>query len=206
MMIQTHDSAQRGDAVLPGNQRVTQRGPQCIAHRIAMWSGPRNLSTALMRSFASRTDCAVWDEPYYAAYLAASGMTHPMRAEILAGHEVRPEHVVRRILGPVPHGKPVFYQKHMAHHMLPQFDLAWTREVTNVILIRAPEYVLASYTSKRAEVSLDDLGYRQLVSLYRALASCPGGAAPVVVDASDLSAAPGVVLKALCARIGIGYT
>ncbi|MEL6748623.1 MAG: HAD family hydrolase, partial [Pseudomonadota bacterium] len=70
----------------------------------------------------------------------------------------------------------------------------------------APEYVLASYTSKRAEVSLDDLGYRQLVSLYRALASCPGVAAPVVVDASDLSAAPGVVLKALCARIGIGYT
>jgi hypothetical protein len=113
--------------------------------RIAMWSGPRNLSTALMYAFGNRSDCACWDEPFYAFYLTQSGIDHPLRDESIAAGEADFDRVVARCLGPVPDGKPVFYQKHMTHHMLPGFDRSWAFGLTNAFLIRAPERVLASY-------------------------------------------------------------
>src|SRR5262245_63580830 len=93
--------------------------------RIAMWSGPRNISTAMMRSFGARTDTAVVDEPFYAAYLARTGLDHPMVAEVLASQPNDWREVVNALLGPVPHGKPVWYQKHMTHHMLPEIERGW---------------------------------------------------------------------------------
>src|SRR5271157_3478903 len=93
--------------------------------RIAMWSGPRNISTAMMRAFENRPDTAVVDEPFYAAYLARTGLDHPLRAEVLAAQPTDPNAVVAHLLGPVPGGKPLFYQKHMTHHMLPGFDRDW---------------------------------------------------------------------------------
>ena len=114
-----------------------------IARPIAMWSGPRNISTAMMYAFAGRADCVAWDEPFYGAYLKETGLHHPMRTEILAACQTDWRKVASACTAPA--AKPVFYQKHMTHHMLPQFDRSFIRTLTNAFLIRKPEKVLASY-------------------------------------------------------------
>src|SRR5690606_2505345 len=117
--------------------------------RIAMWSGPRNLSTAMMYAFAARGDCGVTDEPFYAAYLTATGLDHPMRDAVLASQPRDPGDVV--LTGPAPGGKPIWYQKHMTQHMLPGVPLDWMEECRHAFLIRHPARVVASYTKKREE-------------------------------------------------------
>ena len=112
--------------------------------RIAMWSGPRNISTAMMRSFENRPDTAVIDEPFYAAYLKISGIDHPLRDATLAMHESDWRKVVEVLTGPVPEGRTIFYQKHMTHHMLPEIGRDWMALCRNAFLIRAPEAVLES--------------------------------------------------------------
>ncbi|MBJ3774708.1 HAD family hydrolase [Acuticoccus sp. 2012] len=169
-----------------------------------MWSGPRNLSTAMMRSFGARADTAVWDEPFYAAYLFATGLDHPMRSDIIANYDTDPEVIAARCLGPVPGGKPVFYQKHMTHHMVDGFDLGWTAGVTNVFLIREPHLVAASYEAKREEATLDDLGVRRQRELFEREADRLGHAPPVV-DATRIANAPEATLTALCGAIGIPF-
>ncbi len=172
--------------------------------RIAMWSGPRNVSTAMMRAFGNRADTAVWDEPYYAAFLAASGLDHPMREEILAAGETDPGRVAAAVLGPVPGGKPVFYQKHMTHHMLPAFDLSWIAGVENAFLIRRPESVLASYVRKREAVTLADVGFLQQAEIFERVADRLGHAPPVV-EGRDVLADPEGTLSRLCGRLGIAF-
>lgn len=172
--------------------------------RIAMWSGPRNISTAMMRAFENRPDCAVWDEPFYAAYLKATGLDHPMRDEILAADETDPARVAAGVLGPAPHGRPVFYQKHMTHHMLASFDRGFLSAVTNAFLIRRPESVLASYVQKREEVSLDDIGFRQQAEIFDQVADRLGSAPPVV-EGNDVLADPRGTLTRLCEVLGIGF-
>lgn len=166
--------------------------------RIAMWSGPRNLSTAMMYSFGARSDFAVWDEPFYAAYLAATGIDHPMREEILAAGETDPEKVAARCMGPIPGGKPHFYMKHMPHHMVPGFPLDWAKDCVNVHLLRHPARVVASYAAKRDAPTLDDIGFRQQAELFDRI----GG---VVIDSSDIRADPPRMLARLCATIGLAY-
>lgn len=172
--------------------------------RIAMWSGPRNLSTAMMRSFGARADTAVWDEPFYAAYLAITGLDHPMREEIIAAHEADPQTVARACAGAAPGGAPIFYQKHMTHHMLDGMDLSWTAAVRNAFLIRDPALVAASYEAKRERATLEDLGLRRQVELFEAEADRLGKAPPVV-DARDIAADPERTLSALCAALGIPF-
>jgi hypothetical protein len=172
--------------------------------RIAMWSGPRNISTAMMRAFGNRPDTAVWDEPYYAAYLAATGLDHPMRAEILAADETDPDRVAARLLGPVPGGRTVFYGKHMTHHMLPGFDLSWTAAVRHAFLIRRPESVLASYVQKRETVTLADIGFTRQAEIFDEVADRLGSAPPVV-ESADVLADPGGTLERLCAGLGIAF-
>jgi hypothetical protein len=172
--------------------------------RIAMWSGPRNLSTAMMRSFGARADCAVSDEPFYAAYLAATGLDHPMRDEVLASQPQDAAQVAADMLGPVPDGKPVWYQKHMSHHMLPGFPLGWLDEMTNVFLLRSPERVLASYAQKRDSVTLADIGFEGQARLFERVAERLGQA-PVVVEAEDIRRDPRGTLTALCAAIGLDF-
>ncbi len=150
------------------------------AIRIAMWSGPRNISTAMMRAFENRADTVVSDEPFYAAYLAATKLNHPMRDEILAAQPQDWQAVVAAITGPVPRGRPIWYQKHMTHHMLPAFGRSWIDAVTNAFLIRTPEAVLASYIEKRAEVTLEDIGFPQQVELFERVADRIGKAPPVI--------------------------
>ena len=172
---------------------------------LAMWSGPRNLSTALMYSFAARGDCAVWDEPFYAAYLAATGFDHPMRDEVIAAGECDPQAVARACIGPIPGGLPLYYQKHMTLHMIPAFDRSFMRECVNVFLIRHPARVVASYSRQRTSVTLDDIGFTQQADLFDEVTAFDGRT-PVVVDSSDIRADPGGVLARLCAAVGVEYT
>ena len=166
--------------------------------RIAMWSGPRNLSTALMYSFAARADFAVWDEPFYAAYLQESGIDHPMRAQVLAAHDKDPDRVAARCSGPIPGEKPHFYMKHMALHMLPGFPLDWADDCVNVHLIRHPARVIASYVAKRQALTLDDIGFRQQVELFQRV---PGP----VIDSFDIRQDPERVLRRLCTEIDLPW-
>ncbi|MEM8536397.1 MAG: HAD family hydrolase [Pseudomonadota bacterium] len=167
--------------------------------KIAMWSGPRNLSTAMMYAFGNRPDCAIWDEPFYAPYLAATGADHPMRAAVLAAHETDPATVAQRCAGPIPDGKPHFYMKHMPHHMVDGFPLDWAADCVNVHLIRHPARVIASYGVKRDQMTLDDIGYAQQWAIYQRL----GG---VVIDSSDIRADPDGMLRKLCDAIGLEFS
>ncbi len=169
--------------------------------RIAMWSGPRNISTAMMYSFASRTDCAVWDEPFYAFYLKNAGVTHPLNDEVIADGEPEWDKVVQLCTRADP-GKPVYYQKHMTHHMLAGHDRSWLQGLDNAFLIRSPERVLASYSKKRAEVALRDIGFVEQTEIYDSVCD-KLGAAPPVVDADDVLADPETTLRSLCAALGI---
>jgi len=171
--------------------------------KIAMWSGPRNLSTALMYAFAARTDCAVVDEPFYAAYLAISGHSHPMRDEILESQPNNPNVVTQTLLDTNPGNKEHFYQKHMTHHMVPGIDRTWMRQVYNVFLIRHPARVIASYDAKRETPTLDDIGFRQQAELFDHAVAL--GQSPIVLDAADIRKDPQAALKGLCAKLGIEF-
>jgi hypothetical protein len=173
--------------------------------RIAMWSGPRNISTALMRSFGARPDTAVIDEPFYAVYLAQSGLDHPMRAEVLASQPNDWREVIPVLLGPVPDGKAVFYQKHMTHHMLDGIGRDWMYQVRNAFLIRRPDEVLASYSRKRSDVTLADIGIVQQREIFDREAQRLGSAPPVI-EGIDVLRDPAGTLRRLCMALGIGYT
>jgi hypothetical protein len=163
-----------------------------------MWSGPRNLSTAMMYAFANRDDVAAWDEPFYAAYLKLSGIDHPMRDQIIAVHEADPIRVAARCSGSIPYEKPHFYMKHMALHMLPGMPLDWADHCVNVHLIRHPARVVASYAVKREQPSLDDIGFRQQLELFSRF---PGP----VIDSADIRSDPETTLKKLCAEVGLPW-
>lgn len=172
--------------------------------RIAMWSGPRNISTAMMRAFENRPDTAVSDEPFYAAYLAETGLDHPMRDEVLASQPTDWRAVAGAMAGAAPGDAPVWYQKHMTHHMLPDFGLDWTGACRSAFLIRAPESVLASYTVKREQVTLADIGFERQRELFEREADRLG-AAPPVIEGRDVLADPRGTLGKLCGALGIAF-
>ncbi|MCF7222787.1 sulfotransferase [Marilutibacter chinensis] len=174
------------------------------ALRIAMWSGPRNISTAMMRSWENRPDCVVSDEPLYAAYLAATGLDHPGRDEVIADGETDWRRVATALTGPAPGDAPVWYQKHMNHHLLAGMDRGWIRQLHNVFLIRDPDEVVASYIRSRAEVAQEDIGLLQQAELYDELAAA--GAPPPVIDAGDFLRDPEAHLRVLCDLLGIEFS
>lgn len=169
--------------------------------RIAMWSGPRNLSTALMYSFANRADMTAVDEPFYAAYLAATGYEHPMRDEVLASQPNEGEEARAALFGPIPTAHQ--YQKHMTQHMIGDVPLDWLGEVTSVFLIRHPARVLASWTNKHDAITLQDIGFSQQLDVLGQVRDL--GQDPVVIDSADIRAAPEMALHALCDAIGLGW-
>lgn len=173
--------------------------------RIAMWSGPRNISTAMMRAWENRGDCAVSDEPLYAAYLAATGLDHPGRDEVIAAGEADWRRVVEALLGEAPGGASVWYQKHMSHHLLPGMDTGWVSGLRNVFLIRDPAEVVASYIKSRATVAPADIGLLQQERLFRDL-QARSGEAPMVLDAGDFLRAPEAHLRAICDAMGLAFT
>lgn len=175
------------------------------ACRIAMWSGPRNLSTAMMYAFAARGDCAVVDEPFYGAFLQASGLPHPMAAAVIASQSPDPDAVAAACIGPIPQAQSLFYQKQMTLHMIPAFSRAFMRNLTNVFLIRHPARVVTSYAKKREAPTLADIGFVQQAELFDEVAGFLGHA-PVVIDSADIRANPAQALAGLCAALGIAYT
>jgi hypothetical protein len=173
--------------------------------KIAMWSGPRNLSTAMMYAFAARGDCTAVDEPFYAAYLAATGIDHPMRAEVIASQPTDPAIVAAACTGPAPQGKEHSYQKHMTLHMIPAFDRGFLADLTNVFLIRHPARVIASYAKKRESPTLPDIGFLQQAEIFDQVADHLGRA-PLVISAEDIRTNPQQSLARLCAALGIPFT
>ncbi len=174
--------------------------------RLAMWSGPRNLSTALMRSFGNRADTAVVDEPFYAHYLKATGLEHPGREEILATHESDAATVANALIGPVPGGRRLWYQKHMSHHLLPGMDdlvPGWLDRLTHAFLVRDPARVIVSFAKVVANPTPEDLGLPQQLRLLERLRA--QGLRPPVVDAAEIRGDPRGSLTRLCGAVGIPF-
>jgi len=177
--------------------------------RIAMWSGPRNISTAMMRAFENRPDTVVWDEPLYGPYLHRTAVAHPMAEQIIAqqGKDWRP--IIERLRGPVPQGYDVFYQKHMTHHILPEMSRDWITQsgLHNCFLIRDPLFVLASYANKRPGLDFDetDLGYSEQEEIFDRVCDA-SGEIPPILDAADILKNPQIMLQSLCQRLLIDFS
>lgn len=172
--------------------------------RIAMWSGPRNLSTAMMRSFGSRADTVVSDEPFYGAYLAATGDPQPMAAAVIASMDCDWQSVARELRGPAPGDAPIWYQKQMAHHMVGPVGYDDLRGLTHAFLIRDPARVVASYANKREQIRPEHLGTARQLQYFEREADRLGRAPPVI-DSADVLADPAGTLGLLCAALGIPF-
>ncbi len=174
-----------------------------LSRRIALWSGPRNLSTALMRSFSSRADCVVSDEPFYACYLAGNQLPHPGREEVIASQSTDWREVAAQLAsGPAPLNRPVWYQKHMAHHMRPEMLTDWLDGLDHAFLIRHPGRVIASYSKVSAGMGLSETGLPWQARLHAHLCATRGKP-PAVIDAEQLRRAPEATLRALCQALGL---
>jgi hypothetical protein len=172
---------------------------------IAMWSGPRNISTAMMRAWENREDTLVWDEPLYAHYLKETGLDHPGREQVIAAGDPDWQTVAAKATGPVPHGKTIFYQKHMTHHLLPGIGRDWLTRLTHCFLIRNPHEVLLSYIKTRANVTLEDIGMPQQLEIFQYIRG-QTGAPPMVVDSAEFLQNPETFLKLICARLNIPFS
>ncbi len=173
-------------------------------HRIAMWSGPRNISTAMMRAWENRSDCTVWDEPLYGYYLSKTDLPHPGVDEIIAAQGTDWRSIVDRCAGSPPDQKQVFYQKHMTLHLLPEIDRQWLSSLTNCFLIREPEPVIASYTAVREAVTLEDIGFVQQAELFEYVTRI-SGETPLVIDSKEFLLNPEPMLRSICIRLGLEF-
>ena len=181
--------------------RIDPSGDQPL---IAMWSGPRNISTAMMRSFSSRSDTAVSDEPFYGAFLKTTGEPHAMADEVIADMDCDWHSVTAALGGPVPGGKAVWYQKHMSHHMEGSISVRDFPDHSHIFLIRDPDLMVASYRHKNELVDARQLGFARLVEYHKYVSDRMGRAAPVI-DGNAVLADPPAQLAALCLTIGIGW-
>ena len=172
--------------------------------RIAMWSGPRNISTAMMRSFGARADCTVTDEPFYGAYLKQTGERQPMADEVIASMDCDWQSVTDAMRGPVPGGRPLWYQKHMPHHMVGPVGINDLPDHLHAFLIRDPTRVVASYAAKREQVTLADIGFEKQRDYFDRIAYRKGKAPPVL-DSAAVLADPEGQLRALCRALGIAW-
>ena len=173
--------------------------------RIAMWSGPRNISTALLRSWGNRPDTFVCDEPLYAHYLLKTGVAHPGADEVIRSQETDWRKVVAWLTEYVPDGKTVFYQKHMTHHLLPEIDRGWLDRVTNAFLIREPREVVTSFVRIAGTPRLEDTGYPQQLEMFD-LVRRRTGRVPPVIDSRDVLHDPPRLLRLLCAALDVDFT
>ena len=166
-----------------------------------MWSGPRNLSTALMRSFENREDTKVWDEPFYAYYLKETKKNHPLANEIINKYETNLE----KIIDLVTEEKDfIYFQKHMSHHIVKKIPINWIAKGINCFLIRHPKEVLLSYIKKNDLIDSNDLGYPAQLRLFNYIKT--SNKKILVIDAKDLSEKPEIILKKICKKINIPFT
>ncbi len=172
--------------------------------RIAMWSGPRNISTALMRAWENRPDTAVCDEPFYACYLKRTGLVHPGRNEIIQSQPTEWFTVIENLTGVVPERKSIFYQKHMVHHLLPEIDRTWLPRLKHAFLIRSPREMLPSLARVTPDPTVRDTGLPQQLELYSFLLARTGEKPPVV-DSRDVLENPEGMLRALCRALKVPF-
>ena len=173
--------------------------------RIAMWSGPRNISTAMLRAWENRVDTWVVDEPLYAHYLTRVRVTHPGVEEVMAHHETDWQAVVAALTGPIPHDRAIRYQKQMAHHWLPHLRGDWVLSLTNAFLIRHPAEMLPSLHAKMGLPTLSDTGLPQQVEIFR-FVRARTGRTPPVLDAEDVLLDPRVSLSGFCEEVGVPFS
>ncbi len=172
---------------------------------IAMWSGPRNISTALMRSWGNRADTFVCDEPFYAHYLVQTKLPHPGADEVVRHQENDWRKVTAWLTGPIPDGKTIFYQKHMAHHLLPNMERGWLDKVTNCFLVREPREMLTSLLHFLPEPTLADTGLPQQVEIFQQVKQRTGRTPPIL-DARDVLDHPRTTLELLCEALNVPFT
>ncbi len=173
--------------------------------RIAMWSGPRNISTAMMRSWGNRPDTFVCDEPLYSHYLKVTGVDHPGADEVIAGHDSDWRKVVTRLTGPVPGGNAIFYQKHMAHHLLPQINRDWLGALTHAFLIREPREMITSLAKVLPNPTAEATGLPQQIELFEWVQE-QTGKKPPVIDARDVLNDPRKLLTLLCESLAVPFS
>lgn len=174
------------------------------AIRVAMWSGPRNISTAMMRAFGNRPDAFVTDEPLYGHYLARTGAPHPGAADVIAAQGTDWRAIAARLTGPVPNGARIWYQKHMTHHLLPEIDRDWLGGLTNAFLIRDPREMLTSLLRVTPGAGLPDTGLPQQVEIYEWVRAATGSEPPIL-DSRDVLENPRRSLGLLCEAVGIAF-
>jgi hypothetical protein len=173
--------------------------------RIAMWSGPRNISTALMRSWESRSDTFVIDEPFYAHYLSVTNVDHPGRDEIVQSGETDQSVVSKGLISDIDDSCSIYFQKHMTHHMIPSVGREWMKDVVNCFLIRDPKDMILSYTKVNSNLSMHLLGLEEQYELFEYVTKI-NGRAPPVVDSKDILLDPRETLRLLCEKIGVVFS
>jgi len=171
---------------------------------IAMWSGPRNVSTALMRSFENRSDCFVSDEPFYSYFLYKTGLKHPLSDKIIKSGLIDYNKIIKYITGHTPFSKNIWYQKHMAHHILEGVNMDWIKNMANCLLIRHPSDVILSYSKKNEIDNIQQLGYLQQIKIYKMLTE-ETGVSPIIIDAQDLLKEPRKMLIEICKNLKIKF-
>ncbi len=165
-----------------------------------VWSGPRNISTALMRSFENRKDTKVYDEPFYAYYLKKTNLDHPMKDEIINNYNTNEDEVIKLITKDDGNYK-IFYQKHMTHHILDETRLDWIDRGINCFLIRDPAKVIVSYLKKNTLKSIQDVGFKKLYEIFKILNSKD----PIIINSDYLLANPEKYLKILCQKLNLDF-
>jgi hypothetical protein len=169
-----------------------------------MWSGPRNISTAMMRAFENRPDTDVWDEPMYGHYLSQTGIKHPGATEVIADQGTDWQDIAKRCQANSPNNMPVFYQKHMTMHLLPNMSRTWLDGLSNCFLIRHPDQVVASYGAVRADLTLEDIGFVQQAELFEYVVES-SEKMPLVIDSRDFLLKPQQMLALLCESLDIPF-
>ena len=170
-----------------------------------MWSGPRNISTAMMRAWGNRSDTVVIDEPFYAYYLERTGKKHPVAEEIIAAGETDLNKIIASLTKtPLPNEKRIFFQKQMPHHLLPEIEREWIVDLTNCFLIRDPREVILSYIKKNPDPVLEDLGFVQQCEIFSFVRERTG-TIPTVIGADDVLKDPDRMLRLLCAAVGVQF-
>ena len=170
-----------------------------------MWSGPRNISTALMRSWESRSDTFVIDEPFYAHYLSVTNVDHPGRDEIVQSGETDQSVVSKGLISDIDDSCSIYFQKHMTHHMIPSVGREWMKDVVNCFLIRDPKDMILSYTKVNSNLSMHLLGLEDQYELFEYVTKI-NGRAPTVVDSKDILLDPRETLRLLCEKLGVVFT
>jgi hypothetical protein len=173
--------------------------------RLALWSGPRNISTAFMRSWGNRDDTLVVDEPFYAHYLQVTGVDHPGRDEVIAAQETDWRRIVDSLLAPLPAHVRIYFQKQMAHHLLPHMERDWLGALTHAFLIRDPRATVASLGEKLQDFDILATGLPQQVEIFEHVVRTTGRAPPVI-EADDLLANPDAMLREFCRVLGVPFS